>query len=509
MSARPAMPGRARAEMTIVPADKRPRRNARLSALVAASAAGLSACATVGPDFKAPSPPTGAAAAAYAMAGDPSAAGVSLRPDARIAGPWWQALGSSELNAAIDVALAGSPTLAEARATLEVAQAQAAVARGAQSVQADLTATPQRERINTQSFGVTGFPSPTINLFSIGGSVSYDLDLFGGRRRATEAADARAERAARQADAAYLTLTGNMALQAMRIAGLRAQISAVRDVVRGDAEVLEMVRRAQAAGGEAQSASASGSAQLAQDEALIPPLERDLAAARHQMALLAGKSPAEWTAPDFDLTRLPAPRDIPLSLPSDLVRGRPDILAAQAEMHAATAAIGVAVADQYPDIRLTAALTQGAIKPENLFNYSSSGWNLLAAGAAPIFHGGRLRAERQAAEAQARAALARYQETVLRAFVQVSDVLSNLGGDQRAIDALQRAVDAAQANRDDALTAFRLGGGSRLEAVNSQRILARAQRSLAQAQGQRMGDIVQLYAATATDWRAGGKPVAQ
>ena len=91
----------------------------------------------------------------------------------------------------------------------------------------------------------------------------------------------------------------------------------------------------------------------------------------------------------------------------------------------------------------------------------------------------------------------------------LSDVLSNLGGDQRAIDALQRAVDAAQANRDDALTAFRLGGGSRLEAVNSQRILARAQRSLAQAQGQRMGDIVQLYAATATDWRAGGKPVAQ
>jgi NodT family efflux transporter outer membrane factor (OMF) lipoprotein len=470
--------------------------------LAAASALALGACATVGPNFKAPAPPSGAAGSGYAMAGDAAAPGVRLSPDARVAGAWWQAFGSPELDGAIRQALADSPSLAEARATLEKAQAQAAATRGAELPQVDANASAQRERINTQSFGFTGFPSPTINLFSIGGSVSYDLDLFGGRKRATEEAAAKVERASRQADAAYLTISGNMAMQAMRIASLRAQIAAVREVVTGDSQVLDMVRKAQAAGGEAQSATATGTAQLAEDEALIPPLERDLAAARHQMALLAGKSPAEWTAPDFDLARLTAPADIPLSLPSNLVRQRPDILAAQAEMHAATAAIGVAVANQYPDIRLSASLTQGSIKPENLFNYASSGWNLLSGVSAPVFHGGTLKAERQAAEAEARASLARYQQTVLRAFVQVSDVLSDLGSDQRSIEALQRAADAAQANAKDAQTAYRLGGGSLLDAIDAQRTLARTRRSLAQAQGQRMSDIVQLYAATATDWRA-------
>lgn len=474
------------------------------SLLAAASALSLGACATVGPNFKAPAPPAGPAGSGYAMAGDPAALDVRLSPEARVAGPWWQAFGSPELDAAIRQALADSPTLAEARATLEKAQAQAAATRGAELPQVDANAGAQRERINTQAFGFTGFPSPTINLYSIGGSVSYDLDLFGGRRRATEAAAARAERAARQADAAYLTLSGEMARQAMKIAGLRAQIAAVREVVTGDAQVLDMVRKAQAAGAEAQSATATGTAQLAEDEALIPPLERDLAAARHQMALLSGKSPAEWAAPDFDLARLAAPAEIPLSLPSNLVRQRPDILAAQAEMHAATAAIGVAVANQYPDIRLSASLTQGTIKPENLFNYASSGWNLLAGVSAPVFHGGALKAERKAAEADARASLARYQQTVLRAFVQVSDVLSNLASDQRAIEALQRAADAASANARDAQTAYRLGGGNLLDAIDAQRTLARTKRSLAQAQGQRMSDIVELYAATATDWRAAG-----
>lgn len=477
--------------------------------LAAASVLALSACATVGPDFKAPPPPSGAAAAGYAMAGDTPAPGVRLSPEARIAGPWWQAFGSPELDGAIRQALADSPTLAEARATLEKAQAQAAAARGAELPQFDANAAAQRERINTQSFGFTGFPSPTINLFTIGGAVSYDLDLFGGRRRASEEAAAKAERVARQADAAYLTLSGNMAMQAMRIASLRAQIAAVREVVAGDAQVLDMVRKAQAAGGEAQSATATGSAQLAEDEALIPPLERDLDAARHQMALLAGKSPTEWAAPQFELGQLTAPAEVPLSLPSNLVRQRPDILAAQAEMHAATAAIGVAVANQYPDIRLSGSFTQGSIKPENLFNYASSGWNLLSGVSAPVFHGGALKAERQAAEAEARASLARYQQTVLRAFVQVSDVLSNLASDQRSIEALQRATDAAAANARDAQTAYRLGGGSLLNVIDAQRTLARTRRSLAQAQGQRMSDIVQLYAATAADWRAVGQTAAR
>jgi len=476
-------------------------RSLRLLAATA-SVLALGACATVGPNFKTPQGPKGAAAGGYAMAGDAAAPEARLSPDARAAGPWWQAFGSPELDAAIRQALADSPTIAEARATLEKSQAQARATRGAQLVQVDANGSAQRERINTAAFGFTGFPSPTINLFQIGGSVSYDLDLFGGRKRATEEANAKADAAARQADAAYLTLSGNMAMQAMRIASLRGQMAAVREIVESDRRVVDMVRKAEAAGGQAHSALSGGVAQLAEDEALLPPLQRDLDAARHQMALLSGKSPAEWTAPDFDLDRLTAPAEIPVSLPSQLIRRRPDILAAESDLHAATAAIGVAVANQYPDIRLSASLTQESIEPGDIFKSSSAAWNVLGGVTAPIFHGGTLKAERNAAEAEARASLARYQQTVLKAFVQVSDVLSNLGTDQKAIESLTTAARAAEASAADTQNALRLGGGPLLDVVQAQRTLSRARRALVEAQGRRMSDLVELYAATAADWRA-------
>jgi NodT family efflux transporter outer membrane factor (OMF) lipoprotein len=473
----------------------------------AASALALAACATVGPNFKTPEGPKGLAAAGYAMAGDAPASGVRLSPDARTAGPWWQAFGSPELDGAIRQALADSPSIAEARATLERAQANARATRGAQFPQVDANASAQNERINLAAFGFSGFPglppipNPTINLFQIGGSVSYDLDLFGGKKRATEQANAFADAAARQADAAYLTLSGNMAMQAMRIASLRGQIAAVQEIVADDQRVIDIIRRAEAAGGQAHSAVSGGVAQLAEDQALLPPLQRDLDAARHQMALLAGKSPAEWTAPDFDLAKLTAPTEIPVSLPSQLVRNRPDILAAEADLHAATAAIGVAVANQYPDIRLSASLTQEAIQPGNLFTGSAAAWSVLGGVTAPIFHGGTLKAERRAAEADARISLARYEQTVLRAFVQVSDVLSNLGTDQRAIETLKVAQSAAEAAAADAQNALRLGGGPMVDVVQAQRTLSRTRRAVVEAEGRRMSDFVELYAATATDWR--------
>jgi len=469
-----------------------------------ASAMALSACTTVGPNFKAPDAPKGAAAAGYAMAGDAAAPGVQLTPEARVAGPWWQAFASPELDAAMREALAANQTVAEANANLAKAQAQLAATRGAQAPQVNASGSVQRERINTQAFGFTGFPSPTINLYSIGAAVSYDLDLFGGKKRATEADQARVDQAAHEADAAYLTLTGDVALQAMRIAGLRAEIAAVQQIIAADRDNIAMVRKAQAAGGEARSALSIGVAQLSEDEAMLPPLQRDLEAARHQMALLAGKSPAAWTAPDFDLAKLDGSAVVPVSLPSALVRRRPDILAAEAELHAATAEIGVAIANQYPNISLSANLTQAAIKPGDIFNYASSGWSILGGFTAPIFNGGTLKAERKVAEAEANAAMARYQQTVLRAFVQVSDVLSALGTDQTSIEALKRASAAADVSARDAQTAYRLGGGTLLQVVDTQRSVSRARRALVEAQAQRYEDLVQLYAATAADWRTAG-----
>jgi NodT family efflux transporter outer membrane factor (OMF) lipoprotein len=474
---------------------------------ISASALTLTACATVGPNFKAPEGPKGAAAAGYAMAGDVGAPGVRLSPDARAAGPWWQAFGSPELDGAIRQALADSPSIAEARATLEKAQADARATRGAQLAHVDANASAERERINLAAFGFSGFPgappisSPTINLYQVGGSVSYDLDLFGKRKRATERDNAKAEAAARHADAAYLSLSGNMALQAMKIASLRAQVAEVREIVADDRRVIDMVQKAEAAGGQAHSALSGGVAQLAEDEALIPPLLRDLDAARHQMALLSGKSPAEWKAPDFDLAKLTSPANVPVSLPSQLIHTRPDILAAEADLHAATAAVGVAVAAQYPDIRLSAVLTQEGVKPGDIFKADAAAWTVLGGLTAPVFHGGTLKAERRAAEADARISLARYEQTVLRAFVQVSDVLSDLGSDQLAINSLQTVNRAAETAAQDAQNALRLGGGPLVDVVQAQRTLSRARRALVEAQGRRMSDLVQLYAATAADWR--------
>ncbi|MBS0363100.1 MAG: efflux transporter outer membrane subunit [Proteobacteria bacterium] len=479
-----------------------------IAALAAtASALALGACTTVGPNFKAPAGPTGAAASGYAMAGDAQATGVRLSPDARTAGPWWQAFGSPELDSAIRQGLSGSPTIAEARATLERAQAQLGAVRGAQAPQVDANTSAQREKINLAAFGFSGFPglpplsNPEINLYQVGGTVSYDLDLFGGKKRATERAAAQAEAATRQADAAYLTLSGNIAMQAMTIASLRGQIAEVQAIVADDQRVIDIVRKAEAAGGQAHSAISGGVAQLAEDQALLPPLQRQLDAARHQMALLTGNAPAAWTAPDFDLARLAAPDEVPVSLPSALVRNRPDILAAEADLHAATAAVGVAIANQYPDLRLSAMWTQEAIKPENIFKGSAAAWDLLGGVSAPIFHGGTLKAQRQAAEADARIALARYQQTVLRAFVQVSDVLSDLGSDQQAIASLTTAAKAAQASANDTQNALRLGGGPLVDVIEAQRTLSRARRALVEAQGRKMSDLVSLYAATATDWR--------
>ena len=458
----------------------------------------LAACTAVGPNFQPPAAPT---TAGYAAVPDPTPAGVSLTPQARAAGPWWLVLGSPELDATIRQALADSPTVAEAAATLQKANARSDAARGALAPEVSANGGAQRERINTQAFGFTGFPSPTINLFQVGAAVNYDLDLFGGKRRAQEEAQARAETEAQRAEAAYLTLSANVALQAVRIAAAQAQLRSLDQVIAGDQATLDMTRRAQQAGGAAPSALSGGEGELARDQAMRPALEQDLAQARHQLALLVGHSPADYTAPDFRFESFTVPADLPVQLPSALVRQRPDILAAEAEFHAATAAIGVATADLYPDIKLGVSLTQGAIEPGNLFRYASSGWSLGGAVTAPIFNGGRLQANKRAAEADARIALARYQQTVLKAFVEVSDILAALAEDQKAIEALTRAQAARAANLKDSQTAYQLGGGPRLAVVDAQRQLNRASRDLIAAQGRRMTDIVNLSSATAARWK--------
>jgi len=465
------------------------------AALMAASLAG---CAAVGPDFKRPEV---AAPAGYAMTGDPAASTVALVPEARAGGVWWAALGSPDLDRVIRQALADSPTLAEADAVLARARAQSDAARGRLGPDADLDASANRDRINTTALGFAGFPSPTVNLYRVGGTVSYDLDLFGGRRRMVEAQSAKAEAEARRADAAYLSLTANVALAAVRIASLRAELAAVEATIADDQRISDMTAAAERAGGEARSSLSSIASQLAEDEALRPPLQASLAQARHRLGLLAGQAPGAWAPPTFDLAGFSAPAEIPVELPSALARRRPDILAAEADLHAATAQIGVKTAELYPNVKLSASLTQTAISPEDLFGYSASGWTIGGALTAPILQRGVIKSEKRAAEADARAAMARYQQTVLVAFVQVADSLADLAHNGAALAALRRAEDAAAANLHDAELSYRLGGGPLLRTIDAQRQLSQARRARVRAEATRLEDVVRLYAAVGADWR--------
>ncbi|MBL8556390.1 MAG: efflux transporter outer membrane subunit [Phenylobacterium sp.] len=480
----------------------------RLLRLLAAPVLLLGACTTVGPDFKRPDAPAGAAD--YTPPGEAKAAVVQLSPEARAAGPWWLAFRSEALDRTVRLALAESPDVAEAQATLERYQAAASETAGERGVQVEGTGNAARQKFNSKSFGIksgstnspfSSFGTRTFNLFSLGARVTYDLDLFGGERRRAEQAGARVEQAEREADAAYLTLSASVALQAMRIAGLRDEIKAMEAIVEDDRTLLGLAHKALSIGGIPRTTLTGIEAQLAEDEAVLPPLRRQYDTARRQLALLAGRSPGDWTPPDFDLAQIAVPAQAPVSLPSELVRRRPDILAAEADLHAATAAIGVAVADRYPALRLSANGSLSGLTPDDLFSPSSTGYTLASGLTAPLFDGGARKARTRVAEAEARVSQARYRRTVLKAFNEVSDAMAALKTDEDEIAALTRAVGHSQQLADDTLAAARLGGRTAAEVIQSRRQMDRDLRSLAEARARRLSDIVTLYAASGADWR--------
>ena len=451
----------------------------------------------VGPNYERPGAP---ALSSYAMAGDASAANVQLTPSASAPAGWWTSL-SPQLDPLVSEALAHNQTLAQADANLQEARADLAATRGEALPQVNASTSAVRERINTASFGFTGFPSPTISLYSVGGSVGFDVDIFGGHRRAIERDEAHAVAQQARVDAAYLTVTGNVVRQAVLVAGLRAKVAAQDEIIAGDQRVLDMVHRAIHAGGQPPAAANTIQAQLAEDQAAAPGLRQQLAEARHRLALYVGQAPSAWTAPDLDIAAFSAPETIPVSLPSELVRRRPDILAAEADLHAATAQIGVDTAALYPNLSIAASWTQSAIDPSSLFEGTSAGWSVGPSLTAPIFHGGTLRAHVQRANAAQRAALAAYQETVLEAFVQVADVMSAIGNAQQTLAAQQQAVQTADRNVNNAQFAYRNGAGTLLNVVDAQRQANRARLGAVDAQVSLYQNIAALYVASAADWR--------
>jgi len=259
----------------------------------------------------------------------------------------------------VDRAIANNASLEASNATLAVAREQVLAVRGRGRVQADANARVEHEQVNLSGFEFEG-SNREFDLYSIGGGVSYDLDLFGGQRRRVEQASARAESQLRQTEAAHLAIAGQVVNQVLLIAAIRARIATAQALLAEDQRNIDLTRKRQQAGEGTLVEVLNAESQFQNDRGEIPQLGQQLAEARHLFATLTGVAPSRLEVTDFDLSGLALPPQVPVTIPSALVRKRPDILQAEADFHAATAAIGVATAQLYPNVTLGATLTQGA-----------------------------------------------------------------------------------------------------------------------------------------------------
>ena len=459
--------------------------------------AALSAC-TVGPSFQRPDSP--APAGYLDSEAQPSASTESgfeqhVLLGATPAADWWRLFQSQPLDEVIRRAISNNHTLAAAHATLLEAQERVSAESGTRYPQVSADAGAGRQKYGAQFAG--SFDVPPYTYLAVGATVSYTLDYTGKIARSVEQRQALAQYQQNEADAAYLALTGNVALQAIMIASTRAQLQAVSELLAEDRANLNLVRQAFQAGSVAKTDVLTAESQLASDETLPPPLYHQLALARHALAALVGQTPADWSPPDFELAEITLPRELPVSLPSELVHRRPDILAAEAQLHAATAAVGIATANLYPQITLTASGGQQTLPAtaRQVFDGSSAAWSLVSGLTAPIFDGGTLRADRRAAIDELQASAQRYQQTVLESFGQVADVLDGLSQDAANLSAQRQALAVTQNSLELSRESYRAGNTGILQILDAQRQRQQAQLGFVRAQAQQYLDTTQLLLA--------------
>ncbi len=414
---------------------------------------------------------------------------------------WWNLFHSPRLDETLRQAIAASYSLAAARATLAQAQEAIIEARAALFPQADLSAGARRGTGTGAGRGVA-------NLFSLGPTASYSIDAFGGTRRHVEQETALADAQRYQLAAAYLTLTGNTVTEAITIASTRFQIATVEDLIKNDQKNLDLVQREFDAGKVARSDVLTAAAQLESDRIQLPSLNQQLSVARHALSVLAARAPGQGSPPDFDIDELTLPDELPLSLPSELVRRRPDILAAESELHADSAAIGVATAQLYPSITLSASLAQDALTLAGLFQAAGRTWSAGGSLDAPLYRGGALNAQRRAAIDAYQAQLATYQQTILLAFGQVADTLSALQHDAESVAVSQRARDIAARSLALQRSSYAAGKTSALQLISAENTYSETRLSYVRAVGQRLADTAQLFIAAGGDWHNDGGPPA-
>jgi NodT family efflux transporter outer membrane factor (OMF) lipoprotein len=449
----------------------------------------LTACA-VGPNFDRPAAPESSKTATIV----PQIPDQQLQFGGQLPAEWWTMFNSPALNELVKQAFDSNQTLAAAQSSVEHAQELVTARTGARYPQVDLTAGAGRQKYGSQFLGPLPKPPP-FTYYAFGPAVSYTLDYTGGVGRAIEQQQALAEYQQREWQAARLTVIGNVVQQALAVAAARAQIDALEEVLADDRRNVEMIQAANEAGSVSRLDVLTAQNQLASDETLLPSLKQQLSVAQHALAVLVGKTPVEMPAAQLDLFKFELPKQVPVSLPSDWVRQRPDILAAESQLHAATAAVGVATANLYPRITLTASFGQQALEPGELFDSANNAWGLVSSLTAPIFDGGKLRAEKRASLAALATESARYKQVVLESFAQVADALDALQHSAEQLTAQTHAITIAQQSLALTRESYNEGNVGVLQVLDSERLYQQARLGYVRAQAQRLQDTARLFVA--------------
>ena len=465
-----------------------------------ATAGALASCA-VGPNFHQPKPPeasgylhpTSDIAPVQAEAQDVQ----HVTQGAELAGEWWQLFHSPQLDEVVRTSITANPTLVAANATLAEAREEVTVARGAFLPSVSGTAGAQRS--GTSAVRTPGEGS-TSNLYSVGLSTSYSPDIFGGTRRAVEQQQALADYQRDQLAAAYLTLTGSVVNEVLIIASTRLQISTTEELIASDRKNLALTQREFDVGIVPRSDVLTADSQLAADLTQLPSLHKQLDQAYDELAVLAGRAPTDWRVQAFDIDQFTLPRDIPLSLPARLVRQRPDVLAAETQLHAASAAIGVAVAQEFPNVTLSASITREALQAADLFHQFDTLWGLGGSLTQPLFKGGALRAQVRAARDAFKASAATYQGVVLEALGQVADDLWALQYDAQILTVDRHSMEVALEALKLQQQSYTVGTTTVLNLIAAERAYAQARLSYVSARVQQFTDSAILLTALGGGW---------
>ncbi len=460
----------------------------------------LGGCAA-GPDFVSPQAPDASRYTRDPAIGPTVAAdGMAQRfaPGAELPLAWWRLLGSAALDATVQRALVNSPTLQSAEASLRQSQDNLRAGDGLfyPQVVAGVGAARERGATDQRSTAQTS----VFNVLTASGNIGYVLDVFGGERRAVENLQAQVDIQRFLARAAYVTLSANVVDAWIARAAYVAEARATEQLIALEVDQLTSTEAQVRAGTSPYANVLSQRALIAANRALLASLRQRISQAGHLLALLEGDLPANAALPDTELSSLTLPLDLPLSLPSELVHQRPDILAAEARLHAASARIGVATAALFPSFSLSAGYGAAGSSLGNLLGAAGRFWSIGPSIAAPLFNGGSLRAQRQSAIDAFDVQQADYRQTVLVAFGQVADALRALEHDAEALQAQAEARQAAS----DALTLlranYRAGLVAYVDVLSAEVQLQVATIAYLQAVGQRHQDTVALFVALGGGW---------